>query len=198
MPDEFGPQVEADAYRVYLYMSAFPDHGVVRTTLQVGDDASVSFALWWLHECQPKPLIGGELFDAWRVERFTERHTYVLVTEGLAERQCHVKSSSSRTFREWKEELSGASDLRNGLRSLYPEVASSNQKRGRLMARPSPKRRRKPRVALTPFQQKMQALKEEARKNVAERQHDRQSPAKEQWQRLIANARSGAVDVRRS
>lgn len=186
----FGPHVEADAYRIYLYMSAFPDHGVVRTVLQADDGASISFAKFWLHEAQPRPLIGGDLFDAWRVERFTERHSYVVVAEGLAERRCRVRPNQKRTLREWHDERSGASDIRNGIDALYPEATKGDSKRRRVVAGPKPTRRRKPRAALTPFQQKIQELRDEAKKRVKELPPQPISETRQQWRDFISGARS--------
>lgn len=174
-------------------MSAFPDHGVVRTVLQADDGASVSFAKFWLHEAQPRPLIGGDLFDAWRVEKFTERHVYVFVAEGRAERRCHVRPNQRRTLREWHEERSGASEIRNGIDALHPETVKGDSKRRRIVARPNSSRRRKPRVAITPFQAKIQQLKEEAKRRVREKPREPISATQQQWRQFIANARSNSA-----
>lgn len=86
--DPFAPLPEADAYRVWLFMSDDPYERDVRTILRRDFDASVSFARWWIHEAQPQPQIPSRLFDAWEIERMVAPFRWERVANGRAEGQC--------------------------------------------------------------------------------------------------------------
>lgn len=114
MPDEFGPRIEADAYRITLWIEQYPDEIAVKRILRVGDDASVSFAKEWLHDCQPDTCAGSLMYDRWLVEKFYTDHVYRPVATGAAERPCKRKRRSKKGFRRRIEERAGASEILNG------------------------------------------------------------------------------------
>lgn len=115
MPDEFGPRIEADAYRITLWIDEYPDETAVKHILRVGDDASVSFAKEWLHDKQPDTYCQSLMFDRWMVEKFYTDRVYRPIAIGQAERLCKRKRETDRAFRRRLEEKSGASGIRNGL-----------------------------------------------------------------------------------
>lgn len=196
MPDEFGPRIEADAYRVYLYMRDFPDERVCHVVLRVGDDASVSFAKEWLHRAQPKPLMTGVLFDAWEVQKFIRPGEYAHIASGLAERKCKWSASSWKSLRARRDEKAGASEYRNGVWALDQEITPPNRTGRTGVARSGKKRAKRSARTLTPFQQKMQAIKDEAKRKVSERPRAPVSETQQQWQRLVDNSRSGVSNIR--
>lgn len=191
--DPFAPKTEADAYRVTLYMSAFPEERVVHTVLRVGDDASVSFAKDWLHYSQPQPLISGILFDAWRVEKFIEVGVYENIGEGLADGPCRWSRGSWRTFRKRIEERSGASDFRNGLWSIDAEITPRRKSGRRKLAQRGSRGGQRSTRALTPFQEKMKAIREEAQRRVREKPREQISETQRRWRELVANARPNRI-----
>lgn len=86
--DPFAPLPEADAYKVWLFMSDNPYERDVRTILRRSFDASVSFARWWIHEAQPRPQILSKMYDAWEIEKMVSPYVWEKVAEGRAERAC--------------------------------------------------------------------------------------------------------------
>lgn len=157
--DPFAPLPEADAYRIYLYLSDYPDHDVMQTILRRDPDASVSFAKEWLHNRQPKPLIGDKLYDAWKVERFVKPGQFELLASGRAEQKCSTKADTDRSVRRSREDRSGSSEIRNGLRSLDPFASASGSRRQPRLANGNPKRRRKRASHLNPLEERLLQLR---------------------------------------
>lgn len=185
MPDEFGARPEADLYRITLYLSEFPDHRVTRKILGWNDDESVSFARFWLHNEQPKPLVPGHLFDTWLVERYTREHVYETVQQGLADRTCRWTHHRRRSFRDWKEEQTGASEYRNGIGALDKETPKRSRTRRNGLAKRRTGGEQRSARTLTPFQQKMREIREEAKRKVEAKPSAPISETRERWRQMV-------------
>lgn len=166
MPDEFGPQIEADAYRITLWMADAPDESACKTILRVGDDASVSFAKHWLHECQPNTGFWYLTYDCWLVEKFYSDHIYRPIATGVAEYECRRRNESDRSFRRRLAVKAGASTIRNGVGAIYDQITQPRPKRGSGMA-PRKRGTRRPTFAQETYAQKrIREMKEEARARI--------------------------------
>ena len=169
MPDEFGPRIEADAYRVTLWIERAPHEAATKTILRVGDDASVSFAKHWIAEEQPDTCIGQTMFDRWVVEKFYTDHVYRPIATGEMYGGQKRKQRITRSFRGRQEARDGATEIRNGVWALNRENAQRDPVRRRFVAGRSGRKGRPARKKLTPFQERIAQMKADAKRQIAER-----------------------------